>query len=117
MAKRKISTSPDSSHVSEKVGNVNHRIVSNCDFKSTGFLAHQTWFLLSSVRRLARKRRSDKDSTVDVSGLSYKVHICSNNNFPTAAGLASSAAGYACLGKPKDACINSQAILFLFIIL
>ncbi|GAB6021397.1 hypothetical protein CHUAL_004007 [Chamberlinius hualienensis] len=27
----------------------------------------------------------------------YKIHICSNNNFPTAAGLASSAAGYACL--------------------
>jgi len=27
----------------------------------------------------------------------YKVHICSNNNFPTAAGLASSASGYACL--------------------
>ena len=26
-------------------------------------------------------------------------HICSENNFPTAAGLASSAAGYACLGK------------------
>ena len=29
--------------------------------------------------------------------LKYKVHICSENNFPTAAGLASSAAGYACL--------------------
>ena len=28
-----------------------------------------------------------------------RVHICSKNNFPTAAGLASSAAGYACLGK------------------
>jgi diphosphomevalonate decarboxylase len=27
------------------------------------------------------------------------VHICSRNNFPTAAGLASSAAGYACLGR------------------
>lgn len=27
------------------------------------------------------------------------VHICSVNNFPTAAGLASSAAGFACLGK------------------
>ncbi|KAL7288831.1 hypothetical protein TKK_0016807 [Trichogramma kaykai] len=27
----------------------------------------------------------------------WKVHICSQNNFPTAAGLASSAAGYACL--------------------
>lgn len=29
--------------------------------------------------------------------LEYKVHIVSYNNFPTAAGLASSAAGYACL--------------------
>lgn len=29
--------------------------------------------------------------------LRYKLHICSENNFPTAAGLASSAAGYACL--------------------
>ncbi|RZC33384.1 diphosphomevalonate decarboxylase [Asbolus verrucosus] len=29
--------------------------------------------------------------------LQWKLHICSENNFPTAAGLASSAAGYACL--------------------
>lgn len=28
-----------------------------------------------------------------------RVHIASYNNFPTAAGLASSAAGFACLGK------------------
>eukprot|EP01125_Pyxidicula_operculata_P021782 TRINITY_DN8634_c0_g1_i1.p1 TRINITY_DN8634_c0_g1~~TRINITY_DN8634_c0_g1_i1.p1 ORF type:complete len:389 (-),score=79.83 TRINITY_DN8634_c0_g1_i1:21-1187(-) len=28
---------------------------------------------------------------------SYKIHICSTNNFPTASGLASSASGYACL--------------------
>lgn len=28
-----------------------------------------------------------------------RVHIYSKNNFPTAAGLASSAAGYACLGR------------------
>ncbi|KAM9860719.1 diphosphomevalonate decarboxylase [Aulostomus maculatus] len=52
---------------------------------------------LREIRRLARKRRSDDDSEVDSSGLSHKVHICSVNNFPTAAGLASSAAGFACL--------------------
>lgn len=51
------------------------------------------------VRRLARKRRNDGDTGSDSTGLSHKVHICSVNNFPTAAGLASSAAGFACLGK------------------
>ncbi|XP_026855390.2 diphosphomevalonate decarboxylase [Electrophorus electricus] len=51
---------------------------------------------LREIRRLARKRRSNGDPSSDVS-LSHRVHICSVNNFPTAAGLASSAAGYACL--------------------
>uniref|UniRef100_A0A8B9CZC7 Diphosphomevalonate decarboxylase n=1 Tax=Anser brachyrhynchus TaxID=132585 RepID=A0A8B9CZC7_9AVES len=48
-----------------------------------------------TVRRLARKRRGDEDASP--LNLSYKVHVASENNFPTAAGLASSAAGYACL--------------------
>lgn len=52
---------------------------------------------LREIRRLARKRRSDGDPGLDSTGLSHKVHICSVNNFPTAAGLASSAAGFACL--------------------
>lgn len=57
---------------------------------------------LREIRRLARKRRSASNgsSTNDSApplNLSYKVHIASENNFPTAAGLASSAAGYACL--------------------
>ncbi|CAB1339353.1 unnamed protein product [Coregonus sp. 'balchen'] len=52
---------------------------------------------LREIRRLARKRHSDGEADVDAAALSHKVHICSVNNFPTAAGLASSAAGYACL--------------------
>ncbi|XP_038162622.1 diphosphomevalonate decarboxylase [Cyprinodon tularosa] len=53
---------------------------------------------LREIRRLARKRRSERNPrSTDSVGLSHKVHICSVNNFPTAAGLASSAAGYACL--------------------
>ncbi|XP_068616908.1 diphosphomevalonate decarboxylase [Brachionichthys hirsutus] len=52
---------------------------------------------LREIRRLARKRRNDCDPNLDSTSLSHKVHICSVNNFPTAAGLASSAAGFACL--------------------
>ncbi|CAG5855070.1 unnamed protein product, partial [Menidia menidia] len=53
---------------------------------------------LREIRRLARKRHNDGDpDSTRSTGLSHKVHICSVNNFPTAAGLASSAAGLACL--------------------
>ncbi|XP_047385310.1 diphosphomevalonate decarboxylase isoform X2 [Sciurus carolinensis] len=52
---------------------------------------------LREIRRLARKRRSTVDGDSLPLSLSYKVHVASVNNFPTAAGLASSAAGYACL--------------------
>ena len=50
---------------------------------------------LASVREAARAQGK---TSVDTE---WKVHICSENNFPTAAGLASSAAGYACMGKVK----------------
>lgn len=53
----------------------------------------------SIVRHLARKQRSGEEEDPLPLNLSYKVHIASVNNFPTAAGLASSAAGYACLGE------------------
>lgn len=59
-------------------------------------------YLNSPVRRFSRKRRNTGDSTSDASSVSHKVHICSVNNFPTAAGLASSASGYACLGEWKQ---------------
>jgi len=45
------------------------------------------------------KQRAAASEECNTELLSWKLHICSENNFPTAAGLASSAAGYACLGK------------------
>ncbi|KAL6478794.1 hypothetical protein MHYP_G00122270 [Metynnis hypsauchen] len=67
---------------------------------------------LREIRRLARKRRSDEDPSNDIS-LAHRVHICSVNNFPTAAGLASSAAGYACLGKFE----NLPVTIYVFYLL
>ncbi|XP_045138985.1 diphosphomevalonate decarboxylase-like isoform X1 [Portunus trituberculatus] len=49
---------------------------------------------LKEIRRRASKRKFEGS---DENVWSWHVHICSENNFPTAAGLASSAAGYACL--------------------
>jgi len=46
---------------------------------------------LQTLREIA-KREGDKQGLAN-----FKLHICSINNFPTAAGLASSASGYACL--------------------
>ncbi|XP_072169725.1 diphosphomevalonate decarboxylase-like [Diadema setosum] len=54
---------------------------------------------LQEIRKRVRKRRLSEsgDDSSTKEWLSWKLHICSENNFPTAAGLASSAAGYACL--------------------
>ncbi|XP_055913961.1 diphosphomevalonate decarboxylase [Eupeodes corollae] len=46
---------------------------------------------IQELKRLASKKPSPKFP------VEWKLRICSKNNFPTAAGLASSAAGYACL--------------------
>ncbi|XP_069072581.1 diphosphomevalonate decarboxylase isoform X2 [Pleurodeles waltl] len=62
--------------------NINHSRLQSC---------------LREVRRLARKRRGGEEDETTPWSMSQKVHIASVNNFPTAAGLASSAAGYACL--------------------
>lgn len=43
------------------------------------------------------KARAAQSDSCDKEVLEWKVHVVSENNFPTAAGLASSASGYACL--------------------
>eukprot|EP00158_Paraphelidium_tribonemae_P004560 Partr_v1_DN26829_c0_g1_i2_m40547 putative decarboxylase len=51
--------------------------------------------VISSLRK--RRELLEEQGIVQVGVSDWKVHICSENNFPTAAGLASSASGFACL--------------------
>ncbi|KAJ3560078.1 hypothetical protein NP233_g11070 [Leucocoprinus birnbaumii] len=55
--------------------------------------------LATCIREMKRLRKEEvEDKNPNEPKLStYKVHICSYNNFPTAAGLASSASGFAAL--------------------
>ncbi|PSN47712.1 Diphosphomevalonate decarboxylase [Blattella germanica] len=45
---------------------------------------------------IRRRSKENADGHSDIDS-NWCIHVCSENNFPTAAGLASSAAGYACL--------------------
>lgn len=55
---------------------------------------------LREIRERARDGVVDGKVVIPVAEWSqYKLKIISHNNFPTAAGLASSASGYACFGS------------------
>jgi len=56
---------------------------------------------VEGVRRMGGEKRGDNGEVLVLKGgwKDYKVHVSSMNTFPTAAGLASSAAGYAALVK------------------
>ena len=57
--------------------------------------SERTKACLSELKRLRRELENSNDEIPKIS--SYGLHIVSQNNFPTAAGLASSAAGFAAL--------------------
>jgi len=52
--------------------------------------------VLKEARKHSRKRKHDAEESEEKM---LRCHISSSNNFPTAAGLASSASGYACMAK------------------
>lgn len=53
--------------------------------------------LINCIQEIKKRAKDQNNEDEKKQILSWHVHICSENNFPTAAGLASSAAGYACL--------------------
>lgn len=68
-----------------------------------------SFFFFVSVKELATKINPCNEY------LKYNIHVCSKNNFPTACGLASSAAGYACFGKNIKNIFFCQIFIFFYI--
>lgn len=81
--------------------NIEHMCAKTTIMASSNFKENKIWLngkeesfenprLSNCLKEL--KKRSQTQSDV----INWNIHVCSENNFPTAAGLASSAAGYAC---------------------
>ncbi|KAF5279085.1 hypothetical protein FQA39_LY05763 [Lamprigera yunnana] len=80
--------------------NIDHMCAKTTVMASPNFKENKIWLngkeesfenpRLSNCLKELKKRAQASDIA------NYNIHVCSENNFPTAAGLASSAAGYAC---------------------
>ncbi|CAH1395100.1 unnamed protein product [Nezara viridula] len=64
-------------------------------FREESCMSPRVQVCLKEIRKRASENLKGKKNNQGID--LWKAHICSENNFPTAAGLASSSAGYACL--------------------
>ncbi|XP_044751704.1 diphosphomevalonate decarboxylase [Coccinella septempunctata] len=72
-------------------------IIASPDFKETKFWLNGELQPTDNRRLQNCLKEMKKRANSNLECLKWHLNICSENNFPTAAGLASSAAGYACL--------------------
>lgn len=66
------------------------------DIDTPTYFTLQTIVTDDLILILVKKRAKTMSNNVTNEMVDWNIHVCSENNFPTAAGLASSAAGYAC---------------------
>ncbi|XP_022909970.2 diphosphomevalonate decarboxylase [Onthophagus taurus] len=87
-----ISTTLDTEQMCAKT-----TIMANPNFKENKFWLNGKEENCDNIRMQSCLKEIRKKANKNLKWFDWKIHICSENNFPTAAGLASSAAGYACL--------------------
>ncbi|XP_011497479.1 PREDICTED: diphosphomevalonate decarboxylase [Ceratosolen solmsi marchali] len=87
-----ISTTLDKDHLCTKT-----TAMASSDFKEDRMWLNGSEQSMDNPRLQNCLRELKKRAQISEEMQNWKLHICSENNFPTAAGLASSAAGYACL--------------------
>ncbi|XP_058791857.1 diphosphomevalonate decarboxylase [Phymastichus coffea] len=87
-----ISATLDTEHLCAKT-----TVIISPDFKEDKIWLNGSEQTMDNRRLQNCLQEMKKRSQLSEEMKNWKIHICSENNFPTAAGLASSAAGYACL--------------------
>ncbi|KAF7988385.1 hypothetical protein HCN44_000958 [Aphidius gifuensis] len=74
-------------------------VMASCNFKTDRIWLNGREESMDNPRLQNCLQQIKKRAQLSLEMKNWHIHICSVNNFPTAAGLASSAAGYACLAS------------------